>query len=75
MTNNAYTSSKSFGVKEYCRQSINVGTSSKNSFHFADVEITCRDFGDHIQYQLIVDDVRVISAKLDKKTKELVYDE
>lgn len=39
----AYKGSKSYGIKKHGEQTIYVGSGSKNSHKFADVEMTCKE--------------------------------
>ena len=46
VTSCIYKSSKSYGVRNEGLTKVFVGSSAKNSHHFADVRITHRDMGD-----------------------------
>ena len=43
MVNNSYNSSKSYGVSDYNIQNVKIGTSSRNSFNFAKIEMGVAD--------------------------------
>lgn len=55
----AYTSRKSYGIKKHGRQEISVGSSSKNSHHFIDVELKKKEIDGKIHFQYYVDDVMI----------------
>ena len=79
MVNNSYNSSKSYGVNDYNIQHVKVGTSSKNSYDFAKIEMGVVDTNEDgtynepktiKTYSLYVDDVLIKKATYNIKTKE-----
>ena len=82
MTNRSYNSSKSFGVSDFAGfaiQHVKVGTSSRNSYHFAKIEMCVTDTNEDGTYNepktiktfsLYVDDVLIKKATYNIKTKE-----
>ena len=79
MVNRSYNSSKSFGVSDFAIQHIKVGTSSKNSYDFAKIEMGVVDTNEdgtynepkNIKtYSLYVDNVLIKKATYNIKTKE-----
>ena len=79
MNNNSYNSSKSYGIKDYAIQHVKVGTSSKNSYDFAKIEMGVVDTnkdGTYNEpktiktYSLYVDNVLIKKATYNIKTKE-----
>ena len=70
MNNNSYNSSKSYGIKDYAIQHVKVGTSSRNSYHFAKIEMGVVDSANIKTYSLYVDDVLIKKATYNIKTKE-----
>ena len=79
MVNRSYNSSKSFGVSDFAIQHIKVGTSSKNSYDFAKIEMGVVDTNEDgtynepktiKTYSLYVDDVLIKKATYNIKTKE-----
>ena len=79
MNNNSYNSSKSFGVSDFAIQHIKVGTSSKNSYDFAKIEMGVVDTNEDGTYNepkniktfsLYVDNVLIKKATYNIKTKE-----
>jgi len=80
MNNNSYNSSKSFGVRDFAIQHVKVGTSSRNSFDFAKIEMGVVDTNENGTYQepkliktykLFVDDKLIKKAVYNSKTKEM----
>ena len=80
MVNNSYNSSKSYGVNDYNIQHVKVGTSSRNSYHFAKIEMGVVDTNENGTYQepkliktykLFVDDKLIKKAVYNSKTKEM----
>ena len=39
MNNNSYNSNKSYGIKDYAIQHVKIGTSSRNSYNFAKIDL------------------------------------
>ena len=79
MNNNSYNSSKSYGIKDYAIQHVKVGTSSRNSYDFAKIEMGVVDTNEDgtynepktiKTYSLYVDDVLIKKATYNIKTKE-----
>ena len=80
MNNNSYNSSKSYGVNDYNIQHVKVGTSSRNSFDFAKIEMGVVDTNEDgtynepkliKTYKLFVDDKLIKKAVYNSKTKEM----
>ena len=71
MVNNSYNSSKSYGVNDYNIQNVKIGTSSRNSFDFAKIEMSVRDNDNIKTYELRVDDKLVKKANYNLKTKQM----
>ena len=80
MVNNSYNSSKSYGVSDYNIQHVKVGTSSRNSFDFAKIEMgvvdTDKDGGYNEPtltktFSLLVDNELIKKAVYNLKTKEM----
>jgi len=71
MVNNSYNSSKSYGIKDYAIQHVKVGTSSRNSFDFAKIEMGVADNDNKKTYSLYVDNVLIKKAVYNPKTKEM----
>ena len=79
MVNNSYNSSKSYGVSDYNIQHVKVGTSSRNSYDFAKIEMGVVDTNEDGTYNepkniktfsLYVDNVLIKKATYNIKTKE-----
>ena len=79
MNNNSYNSSKSYGIKDYAIQHVKVGTSSRNSYDFAKIEMGVVDTNEDgtynepktiKTYSLYVDNVLIKKATYNIKTKE-----
>ena len=79
MVNRSYNSSKSFGVSDFAIQHVKVGTSSKNSYDFAKIEMGVVDTNEDgtynepktiKTYSLYVDNVLIKKATYNIKTKE-----
>ena len=79
MVNNSYNSSKSYGVNDYNIQNVKIGTSPKNSFDFAKIEMGVVDTNEDgtynepktiKTYSLYVDNVLIKKAVYNSKTKE-----
>ena len=79
MVNNSYNSSKSYGVNDYNIQHVKVGTSSRNSYDFAKIEMGVVDTNEDGTYNepkniktfsLYVDNVLIKKATYNIKTKE-----
>ena len=79
MNNNSYNSSKSYGVSDYKIQHVKVGTSSRNSYDFAKIEMGVVDTNEDgtynepktiKTYSLYVDNVLIKKATYNIKTKE-----
>ena len=79
MNNNSYNSSKSYGVSDYNIQHVKVGTSSRNSYDFAKIEMGVVDTNEDgtynepktiKTYSLYVDNVLIKKATYNIKTKE-----
>lgn len=79
MNNNSYNSSKSYGIKDYAIQHVKVGTSSRNSYEFAKIEMGVVDTNEDgtynepktiKTYSLYVDNVLIKKATYNIKTKE-----
>ena len=71
MNNNSYNSSKSFGVRDFAIQHVKVGTSSRNSYHFAKIEMGVADSDNKKTYSLYVDGELIKQAVYNLKTKEM----
>ena len=73
MVNNSYNSSKSYGVNDYNIQNVMIGTSSRNSFDFAKIEmgVVNADSNNKKTYTLFVDNVLIKKAVYNSKTKEM----
>ena len=73
MVNNSYNSSKSYGVNDYNIQNVKIGTSSRNSFDFAKIEmgVVNADNNNKKTYTLFVDNVLIKKAVYNSKTKEM----
>ena len=80
MVNNSYNSSKSYGVNDYNIQNVKIGTSSRNSFNFAKIEMGVQDNdkdGGYNEptltktYSLRVDGELIKQAVYNLKTKEM----
>ena len=80
MVNNSYNSSKSYGVGDFAIQHVKVGTSSRNSFDFAKIEMGVVDTNEDgtynepkttKTYSLYIDDVLAKKAVYNSKTKEM----
>ena len=71
MVNNSYNSSKSYGIKDYATQHVKIGTSSRNSFDFAKIEMGVADNDNKKTYSLYVDNVLIKKAVYNPKTKEM----
>jgi hypothetical protein len=73
MVNNSYNSSKSYGVNDYNIQNVKIGTSSRNSFDFAKIEmgVVNADNNNKKTYTLFVDNVLIKKAVYNPKTKEM----
>ena len=78
MNNNSYNSSKSFGVRDFAIQNVKIGTSSRNSFDFAKIEMGVVDTNEDgtynepkliKTYKLFVDDKLIKKAVYNSKTK------
>ena len=79
MNNNSYNSSKSYGIRDFAIQHVKVGTSSKNSYDFAKIEMGVVDTNEDgtynepktiKTYSLYVDNVLIKKATYNIKTKE-----
>ena len=79
MNNNSYNSSKSYGISDFAIQHVKVGTSSRNSYDFAKIEMgvvdtnedgTCNEPKTIKTYSLYVDNVLIKKATYNIKTKE-----
>ena len=79
MNNNSYNSNKSYGIRDFAIQHVKVGTSSKNSYDFAKIEMGVVDTNEdgtynepkNIKtYSLYVDNVLIKKATYNIKTKE-----
>ena len=73
MVNNSYNSSKSYGFSDYNIQNVKIGTSSRNSFDFAKIEmgVVNADNNNKKTYTLFVDNVLIKKAVYNPKTKEM----
>ena len=71
MVNNSYNSSKSYGVNDYNIQNVKIGTSSRNSFNFAKIEMGVADNDNKKTYSLYVDGELIKKAVYNLKTKEM----
>ena len=73
MVNNSYNSSISYGVNDYNIQNVKIGTSSRNSFDFAKIEmgVVNADNNNKKTYTLFVDNVLIKKAVYNPKTKEM----
>ena len=71
MVNNSYNSSKSYGVNDYNIQNVKVGTSSRNSFDFAKIEMGVANSDNKKTYSLYVDGELIKQAVYNLKTKEM----
>ena len=80
MVNSSYNSSKSYGVSDYNIQHVKVGTSSRNSFDFAKIELgvvdTDKDGGYNEPtltktFSLLVDNELIKKAVYNLKTKKM----
>ena len=80
MVNNSYNSSKSYGVGDFAIQHVKVGTSSRNSFDFAKIEMGVTDTNEdgtynepkNIKtYSLYVDSKLIKKAQYNTKTKKM----
>ena len=71
MVNNSYNSSKSYGVNDFATQFVKVGTSSRNSYDFAKIEMGVADSDNKKTYSLYVDNVLIKKAVYNLKTKEM----
>ena len=71
MVNNSYNSSKSYGVNDYNIQNVKIGTSSRNSFNFAKIEMGVADNDNKKTYSLYVDGELIKQAVYNLKTKEM----
>ena len=73
MVNNSYNSSKSYGVSDYNIQHVKIGTSSRNSFDFANIEMSVVDNikVDTKTYSLWVDGELIKEAHYNTKTKKM----
>ena len=71
MVNNSYNSSKSYGVNDYNIQNVKIGTSSRNSFNFAKIEMGVADSDNKKTYSLYVDGELIKQAVYNLKTKEM----
>jgi len=71
MVNNSYNSSKSYGVNDYNIQNVKIGTSSRNSFDFAKIEMGVADNDNKKTYSLYVDGELIKQAVYNLKTKEM----
>ena len=80
MNNNSYNSNKSYGIKDYAIQHVMVGTSSRNSYDFAKIEMGVTDTNEDGTYNepktittfsLYVDDELIKQAHYNLKTKKM----
>ena len=71
MVNNSYNSSKSYGIRDYATQHVKIGTSSRNSFNFAKIEMGVADNDNKKTYSLHVDGELIKQAVYNLKTKEM----
>ena len=76
MVNNSYNADKSYGIKDYAIQHIKVGTSSRNSYNFAKIDLAVHNtFEDNKPdtktYSLRVDGELIKQAVYNLKTKEM----
>jgi len=71
MVNNSYNSSKSYGVKDFTIQHIKIGTSSRNSYDFAKLELGVADSDNKKNYSLYVDGELIKKAVYNLKTKKM----
>ena len=80
MNNNSYNSSKSYGISDFAIQHVKVGTSSRNSFDFAKIEMGVTDTNEdgtynepkNIKtYSLYVDSKLIKKAQYNTKTKKM----
>ena len=67
-----YKSDKSFGAKDTSKQTINVGTSARNSHEIAEIITTRREIGDEIIFKFSVNGEVVNEIRFNKKTKEKI---
>ena len=70
MNNNSYNSDKSYGIRDFAIQHVKVGTSSRNSYHFAKIEMGVTDKDNIKTFSLYVDNVLIKKATYNIKTKE-----
>ena len=84
MVNNSYNSSKSYGVNDYNIQHVKVGTSSRNSYDFAKIEMGVTDTNEDGTYNepktiktfsLYVDDELIKQAHYNLKTKKATIED
>lgn len=67
----AYNAKKSYGIKKHGEQVINVGTSAKNSHHFATIEIKVKDVDANTKiFKLYVDGIKIKEATVNKGNYE-----
>ena len=71
MVNNSYNSSKSYGIRDYATQHVKIGTSSRNSFDFAKIEMGVADNDNKKTYSLYADSVLIKKAVYNVKTKKM----
>ena len=84
MVNNSYNSSKSYGVNDYNIQHVMVGTSSRNSYDFAKIEMGVVDTNEDgtynepktiKTYSLYVDGELIKQARYNTKTKKATIED
>ena len=75
MVNNSYNSSKSYGVKDFTIQHIKIGTSSRNSYDFAKLELGVADSDNKKNYSLYVDGELIKKAVYNLKTKKATIED
>ena len=77
MNNNSYNSNKSYGIRDYAIQHVNVGTSRANSFDFVKIEMSVQTDEKNLTktYQLRVDNELIKEAHYNLKTKKMELDD
>jgi DNA polymerase II large subunit len=75
ITSCIYEEKKSFGARNHSTQNIKVGSSNKNSHHFATIETTRTTEGDEVVFTLLVDGIIVKESRFNNQNGKAVKKE
>jgi len=70
--NHIYKSDKSYGVKDYSKQTVYVGTSKANSRHFVDIELRRFEEKYLTKFILFIDGKIMKEMIMDNKSKKMI---